>query len=118
MLDKRTLKSFKSILTERRAALLAQAAKTLRESCGGSQPRAGDFADIASQESNRALKLRLRDREQKLLAKIDESLTKIEKGVYGICESCGGDISVERLEARPVATLCIDCKQDQESNEV
>jgi len=117
MLDKNVLESFRSILTERRAALLAQAAKTLSESCGGSKPRAGDFADIASQESNRALKLRLRDREQKLLAKIDESLAKIEKGVYGICERCGGDISVERLQARPVATLCIDCKQDQESNE-
>jgi len=117
MLDKKTLESFKSILTERRAALLAQAARTLRESCGGSRSKGGDFADIASVESNRMLKLRLRDREQKLLAKIDESLAKIDKGVYGICESCGGDISAERLEARPVATLCIDCKQDQESNE-
>ncbi len=117
MLEKKVLESFKRLLTERRADLLAQAARTLRESCGGSQPKGGDFADVASEESNRALRLRLRDREQKLLAKIDESLAKIGKGVYGICESCGGDISIERLEARPVATLCIDCKQDQESNE-
>ena len=117
MLSSKTLQSFREILTEQRAALLAQAAETLRESCDGSQPKGGDFADIASDESNRTLKLRLRDREQKLLGKIDESLAKIEKGVYGICESCGGDISIERLEARPVAMLCMDCKQDQESNE-
>ena len=117
MLSSKTLQSFRKILMEERAALLSQAAETLRESCGDSQPKGGDFADIASDESNRALKLRLRDREQKLLGKIDESLAKIEKGVYGICESCGGDINMERLEARPVATLCIDCKQDQESNE-
>ena len=117
MLDNSVLESFREILTERRAALLEQAAKTLKESCADAQQKGGDFADIASVESNRALKLRLCDREQKLLAKIGESLVKIEKGVYGICEGCGGDIGVERLEARPVATLCIDCKQDQESDE-
>jgi len=118
MMNKKVLESFKNVLIERRAALLSQAAKTLKESCDGSRPKGGDFADIASQESNRTLKLRLRDREQKLLAKIDKALAKIDKGVYGICERCGGDISLERLRARPVATLCIACKQDQESEEV
>ncbi|MBN2208919.1 MAG: RNA polymerase-binding protein DksA [Candidatus Coatesbacteria bacterium] len=117
MLDKRTLESFKRVLMEQRAALLAEATKTLRESCDDTQVPGGDFADIAAEESNRALRLRLREREQKLLAKIDESLAKIDKGVYGICESCGGDIGVDRLEARPVAKLCIDCKQEQESGE-
>ncbi|MBN1593801.1 MAG: RNA polymerase-binding protein DksA [Candidatus Coatesbacteria bacterium] len=111
------LKKFKKILSERRAALLEEAARTLKESCDDIRRESGDFADIASDESARSLKLRLRDREQKLLSKIDESLAKIEKGVYGICESCGGDIGADRLEARPVATLCIDCKQDQESDE-
>ena len=117
MLDARVLVSFENTLIERRAALLSEAARTLRESCGDSSPNSGDFADIASQESNRTLKLRLRGREQKLLAKIDKALAKIDRGVYGICERCGGDISLERLRARPVATLCIECKQDQESEE-
>ncbi|HUT03233.1 MAG TPA: TraR/DksA C4-type zinc finger protein [bacterium] len=118
MLDKKVLVSFENMLIEHRAALLSQAAKTLKESCGDSCPQSGDFADIASQESNRTLKLRLREREQKLLAKIDKALAKLDRGVYGICEHCGGDISLERLRARPVATLCIECKQDQESEEV
>ena len=117
MMDKKTLSFFRKLLTEWKSDLLAQATETLRETCTDSGAQGGDFADIASQESYKALTLRLRDREQKLLGKIDEALGKIDKGVYGICEGSGGDIGVERLEARPVATLCIDCKQEQEANE-
>jgi len=61
--------------------------------------------------------LRLRGREQKLLKKIDEAIVRIDEGSYGICESCGGQISLKRLEARPVTTLCIECKTEQEENE-
>jgi DnaK suppressor protein len=60
------------------------------------------------------MNIRLRDREQILLKKIDKALTKIEKGDYGICEKCGEEISVKRLEARPVTDLCIRCKEEQE----
>ena len=76
-----------------------------------------DALDQASRESNLAFELRLRDREQKLLKKIDKALKKIEEGTYGICEICGAEIDEKRLMARPEATLCIDCKRAQEKLE-
>jgi len=76
-----------------------------------------DPNDRASQESDIALELRNRDRERKLIKKIDESLTKIESGEYGYCDSCGIEIGLKRLEARPTASLCIDCKTLEEHRE-
>lgn len=76
-----------------------------------------DPADRATAESDRAFTLRLRDRERKLIRKIQEALERIEDGTYGICEECGEDISVARLKARPVTTLCIKCKARQEADE-
>jgi DnaK suppressor protein len=61
--------------------------------------------------------LRLKEREQKLLKKIDEALDRIAQGTFGVCESCGGEIGFKRLKARPVTTLCIDCKTRQEEDE-
>jgi DnaK suppressor protein len=61
--------------------------------------------------------LRMRDRERKLLSKIDEAVARIQDGSYGLCEECGGAIGIERLKARPVTTLCIDCKSSQEARE-
>ena len=69
-----------------------------------------DPNDRASQESDMALELRNRDRERKLIKKIDETIAKIDSGEYGFCDSCGIEIGLKRLEARPTATLCIDCK--------
>lgn len=69
-----------------------------------------DPADRASQEEEFSLELRTRDRERKLIKKIDETLQLIEDNEYGWCESCGVEIGIRRLEARPTATLCIDCK--------
>lgn len=69
-----------------------------------------DPADRATQEEEFGLELRARDRERKLCKKIDESLRNIELGNYGYCEACGVEIGIRRLEARPTATLCIDCK--------
>ena len=69
-----------------------------------------DPNDRASQESDMALELRNRDRERKLIKKIDETIEKLDAGDYGYCESCGIEIGLKRLEARPTATLCIDCK--------
>ena len=69
-----------------------------------------DPADRASQEEEFSLELRTRDRERKLIKKIDETLQLIEDNDYGWCESCGVEIGIRRLEARPTATLCIDCK--------
>ena len=76
-----------------------------------------DPNDRASQESDIALELRNRDRERKLIKKINESLATIESGDYGYCESCGVEIGLKRLEARPTATLCIDCKELEERKE-
>src|SRR3989442_1827108 len=70
--------------------------------------------DRASQESDMALELRNRDRERKLIKKIDETIARIDANEYGYCESCGVEIGLKRLEARPTATLCIDCKRSEE----
>ena len=69
-----------------------------------------DPADRASQEEEFSLELRTRDRERKLIRKINDTLSRIEEGDYGFCDSCGVSIGIRRLEARPTATLCIDCK--------
>ena len=103
-------------MLERRRDLLDEAGRTV----GGmtdSKETFADPTDRASMESNRNAMLRIRDRERKLLTKIDEALLRIEDGTYGICEECGEPISVERLLARPVTTMCVDCKSDQESSE-
>ena len=76
-----------------------------------------DPNDRASQESDMALELRNRDRERKLIKKIDEMIGKIDSGDYGYCEKCGVEIGLNRLEARPTATLCIDCKTLDEIRE-
>lgn len=76
-----------------------------------------DPNDRATQESDMSLELRNRDRERKLIKKIDEMLEKIDSGDYGFCESCGIEIGLARLEARPTATLCIDCKTLDEIRE-
>ena len=76
-----------------------------------------DPNDRASQESDVSLELRNRDRERKLIKKIDEMLAKIDSGDYGYCENCGVEIGLSRLEARPTATLCIDCKTLDELRE-
>ena len=76
-----------------------------------------DPNDRASQESDIALELRNRDRERKLIKKIDEAIARITAGEYGYCDSCGVEIGLKRLEARPTATLCIDCKTLEEMRE-
>ena len=76
-----------------------------------------DPNDRATQESDMALELRNRDRERKLIRKIEETIARISKDDYGYCENCGVEIGLKRLEARPTATLCIDCKTLDEQRE-
>ncbi len=76
-----------------------------------------DMGDQATAEADRDFMLRLRDRERMLLKKIDEAIDKIDTSTYGICEECGNEIGIKRLEARPVTNLCIDCKTQQEEQE-
>lgn len=107
---------FEKLLLERRGELLHEAGRTV----GGMTDSKESFADPtdrATLESNRNAILRIRDRERKLLSKIDEALRRISEDNYGVCESCGGQIGIERLRARPMTTLCIDCKSDQEADE-
>src|SRR6185295_8904102 len=76
-----------------------------------------DLADRASNETDRSIELRARDRQRKLIAKIDAALTRIEDGTYGFCEETGEPISIKRLEARPIATLSIDAQERHERRE-
>lgn len=76
-----------------------------------------DVADQASAEAASSLTFRLRDREYHLFRKVVQALQRLEDGTYGICEECGEPIAVERLLARPVTTLCLSCKQEQERDE-
>jgi len=76
-----------------------------------------DSGDIATVELNQSFTIRLREREEKLLKKIDSALGRIDDGSFGTCEECGEEIEVKRLIARPVTTLCIDCKSRQEAEE-
>src|ERR671926_1038466 len=76
-----------------------------------------DLADRASSETDRAIELRARDRQRKLIAKIDAALSRIDDGTYGYCEETGEPISLRRLEARPIATLSLEAQERHERNE-
>ena len=84
---------------------------------GSSRDQFADPGDRAASETNDVRDLRIRDRERKMISKLKEALDRIEAGVYGICEECEENIDLERLKARPVTTLCIECKQRQEEME-
>jgi DnaK suppressor protein len=117
-LNQRQLKSFEKLLMGRRQELLDDAGRTVSGMTDSdSKENFPEPADRAALESDRNATLRIRDRERKLIAKIDAALERINDGTYGICEECGEHISAERLKARPVTTLCIDCKADQEAAE-
>ena len=115
-LTKKKLEFFKELLNERIDELLNQANETV-SGMTSRKENLPDPSDRATLESDRNFTLRIRDRERKLIGKIKEALERIELGTYGICEDCGEEISTERLKARPVTTLCIDCKKTQETEE-
>ncbi|MGD1075121.1 MAG: TraR/DksA C4-type zinc finger protein [Thermodesulfovibrionales bacterium] len=102
-------------LSQLKNSLLSEAEEALNSLPG--QTVFPDLGDQASAEIDRSFMLRLRGREQRLLKKIEEAIEKIETGSFGICESCGHEIDIKRLEARPVTTMCIYCKTEQEEEE-
>ncbi len=107
---------FRNMLTDWKQALMEEVERTVHHM----QDEASNFPDPndrATQEEEFALELRTRDRERKLIKKINESLMMLDSGDYGYCEICGGEIGIQRLEARPTATLCIDCKTLDEIKE-
>jgi DnaK suppressor protein len=113
----RELKHFQTLLNEKLDELLKEADRTVDGMTDAKAENFPDPTDRASLESNRNFTLRIRDRERKLIVKIKEALGRIDDGSYGKCEECGEGIGRERLEARPVTTLCIDCKSLQEVQE-
>ncbi len=115
-MSQRHLAHFRSVLLEWKQELMQEVDRTVHHM----RDDAANFPDPndrASQESEFTLELRARDRERKLIKKIDEALGRISRGEYGHCESCGGEIGVRRLEARPTAMLCFECKTLDEIRE-
>jgi DnaK suppressor protein len=116
-MNSETLKWFRNELEQRKKELLKQAAKTISFGRKSEKAISGDFGDQALLETDRNLQLRIKDRERKLIAKIDQTIAKVDDGSFGKCVSCGCDIGKERLMERPVASLCIDCKTIEEELE-
>jgi RNA polymerase-binding transcription factor len=102
-------------LQKQRAAILEEAIEGLNKREG--QEAFPDVSDQASAEVDQNFTMRIKEREQKLLKKIDEALDRMKKNTYGICERCEDEIPYQRLKARPVTTLCIACKTLQEQEE-
>ena len=115
-MEEKDLELFRNLLIQWMEKLLDHADETV-EGLLDSQENLADPLDRATVESDRIRTLRIRDRESMLIKKIRQSLENIENGEYGICEDCGEDISIERLKARPVTSLCIGCKTKRESLE-
>ena len=115
-MSSRQLAHFRSILENLKAELMRDIERTVHTM----QDEATVFADPndrASQETDIAIELRNRDRGRKLIKKIEDTIARIDSGDYGYCSECGAEIGIKRMEARPTATLCIDCKTLEEVRE-
>jgi DnaK suppressor protein len=115
-MNKKKLEEFRELLQEQMDQLLHDADKTVSEMTD-EKTNFPDPTDRASLESDRNFELRIRDRERRLIGKIREALDRIDEGEFGECEDCGDQIGEARLKARPVTTLCIECKTEQERQE-
>jgi len=115
-MNERQREYFRVKLVEWREDILKEAKETLQHLQDESQNHP-DLADRASSETDRAIELRARDRQRKLIAKIDAALARIEDGTYGYCEETGEPIAIKRLEARPIATLSIEAQERHERRE-
>ncbi len=115
-MDPERTEYFRALLQSRLDELMSEARSTMTNLSEGEESYA-DPTDRAAAESDLNFLLRIRDRERKLIQKIQEALQRIEDGSFGYCESCGEEIGDKRLEARPVTTQCIDCKSEAEQRE-
>lgn len=113
-MNKADLEKLKKVLERQLTDLQSDFGKEM-QSMGS--PALADINDQATLESERSFELRIKDRERKLIGKVQEALKKIGDGSYGVCESCGEAISVKRLQARPVTSYCINCKAEMEAEE-
>jgi DnaK suppressor protein len=116
-MKKEVLKRFKKLFEQQKSNVLYND-KIIRDDFQVSGDDRMDDVDQASSDIEQSLRMRLRNREMLLIKKVDEALKRIEEGTFGICNSCENDIEMKRLEARPTATLCIACKEDEERREV
>jgi len=117
-MDRVVIENCRAELQSQLDELLAGAERTVVDMTSVEEENIPDPTDRASLEANRNFTLRLRDRDRKLVAKIQEAMKRIENGTFGVCDGCGGKIEEKRLIARPVTTLCIDCKTVAEEEEV
>lgn len=115
-MDQKDIEYFRKLLTSMLDEAKQKGDSTIEE-LNVSNELFADPADRATAESDRSFTLRIRDRERRLIRKIQTALQRIDEGSYGICEECGEAISVARLKARPVTRLCINCKARQEEDE-
>jgi DnaK suppressor protein len=115
-MNDRQIEYFKMKLVEWKNSILEESRGTIEVMQEGTR-NIPDSADRASEETDRALELRTRDRQRKLISKIDSAIRRIEDGTYGYCEETGEPISLKRLDARPIATLSIEAQERHERNE-
>src|SRR6201995_2845043 len=115
-MDQKQLAKFKKLLLEEKQRVINNSRKNLDE-LKIDVDDLPDETDLAASEVSQTLAFKLRDRERLLLAKIDDALAKIDEGTFGTCEDCEEPIESRRLEARPVSTLCIACKEREEHRE-
>jgi DnaK suppressor protein len=116
-LKEKQLDEFRSLLEDEKSKLLEKAMHTLKNEIELSKDDMSDEADLASALTDQSLSLRLRGRERTLIDKIDHALKRIDSGEFGTCVVCEDDIDKKRLLARPVTTMCIACKEEQERRE-
>lgn len=116
-MTKERMKKFKKIFEAQRKAILFND-RIMREDFEVCADDRYDEIDQAQTDIEQSMRMRLRNREMLYIKKVDEALVRIDEGTFGECEECGEDIELRRLEARPTATLCVGCKEEQERKEV
>jgi DnaK suppressor protein len=116
-MDAKTLTRYRKLLLEEKERILNNSKNALKNELSLSPDDLPDETDLAASEVNQNLVFKLRDRERQLLTKIDETLARMDEGTFGTCEDCEEPIEPRRLEARPVSTMCIACKERQEHKE-
>jgi len=116
-LTKKQLADFEKQLVDWKAELEIGQSENVQAMTEQEQTSFPDPTDQASMEIDRNFDLKIKDRERRLIKKIDQAIARIKDGEFGECDACGGEISAKRLEARPVTTLCIECKTAQEQEE-
>lgn len=114
---KRDLEKFKKVLVDERARILQHALKMADENVTIDSDDVPDIVDLATSDLSMNLNVEIKERERQLVGKIDYALSKIEDGTFGVCDECGESIDTARIRVRPVTTLCIKCKEEQEAQE-